>query len=889
MAQSTEERLQRTVLHGWHAGHGAKMVPFGGWDMPVQYSGGIITEHLATRREAGLFDVSHMGRFRVRGEGAPRFLNGVLTNNARALRPGEAQYTLIATPSGGAVDDAYLYQLADRDYLLVVNASNRDKDWDWLHAHGDLTDTTLEDQSDAIAMIALQGPQASEILEQVVPKDALPENKRNRIATVELDGHELVVSRTGYTGEPVCFELFAPSERAVALWERLVALGATPVGLGARDSLRLEAGMPLYGHELGEAPDGGEIPVFAISLAAFAVRAGSDEPFVGDEALAQQRAELEQIRREEINAPVSERTLRRLVRPIACFDGRRPLRAGYRVFLEEREVGVVTSGTTVPAARFFGQGIAAVPGGEHTMRPIGLALIDSDIRYRSDRPVVLRIEDGRGNAMAAELVERNLWPATPFARAYAGFREPVRREAVAPEEVRELAARLVDDSAHNDAWRRSECVNLIPSEQCVSPFVEKLCVADPAGRYNEHSRLRSLGPDAPYVRYYKGTEFSMEHEIELKAALRTFFGCARVETRVVSGQMANDTVYDALKQFRNRHRSGREPRGLGPVLVHDLTKGGHLSAQVIGALRNYIAFDPQTGRPAVEHFPVERGNPHRIDVEATRALIAERRPELIVFGRSVIVHREPVREIADFVFETFGRDDPARPFIMYDGAHVLGLLGDAFQKPLEEGADVVTGSTHKTFFGPQRGVILANIDPGSAFEGLWRHVETRAFPGHVSNHHLGTLLGLLGATYEMIAFRDEYPHAVVANAKAFAAALAGEGLTLEGDPASGYTETHQVLLRGARAKGEYLASLLEANGVITNPQAFHDDASFAAASGVRMGSQEMTRFGMGPADFEELAGLIAEIVRDGRRREEGYWREAVARFRARFTQMRYHL
>ena len=207
----------------------------------------------------------------------------------------------------------------------------------------------------------------------------------------------------------------------------------------------------------------------------------------------------------------------------------------------------------------FGQGIAAVPGGEHTMRPIGLALIDSDIRYRSDRPVVLRIEDGRGNAMAAELVERNLWPATPFARAYAGFREPVRREAVAPEEVRELAARLVDDSAHNDAWRRSECVNLIPSEQCVSPFVEKLCVADPAGRYNEHSRLRSLGPDAPYVRYYKGTEFSMEHEIELKAALRTFFGCARVETRVVSGQMANDTVYDALKQFRNRHRRGKPP------------------------------------------------------------------------------------------------------------------------------------------------------------------------------------------------------------------------------------------------------------------------------------------------------------------------------------------
>jgi aminomethyltransferase len=889
MSDPTSSDLRHTVLHAWHVNNSARMVPFGGWEMPVQYRDGIISEHLATRRGAGLFDVCHMGRFRLRGAGAARFASQVLTNNVRALRPGAAQYTFIANQTGGAVDDAYLYMLGEEDYLLVVNASNRPKDWDWIRAHGELAEVGLEDQSEALGMIALQGPNASAILEQIVPVQALPENKRNRVSVAQADGHEVVVSRTGYTGEPVCFELFTEAPQTVELWQRLVDLGATPIGLGARDSLRLEAGLPLYGHELGEDPEGREIPIFANGLAAFAVRAAGDEPFIGRDALERQREELVRIRRGEIDTPVEERILRRLIQPIAVFDGRRPLRAGYSVFLGERRVGVVTSGTTVPAARFYGQGIAAQPAGEHTMRPVGLALIDSDIRYRSDRPVALRIEDGRGNAMQAELVERNLWPSTPFARAYRGFRAPVRRESVDADEVRALAGHLAEDAARNTAWRRTECVNLIPSEQTVSPFVERLCTTDPSGRYNEHNRLRSLGPDAPYVRYYKGTEFIMDKETELKAALRTFFGCARAETRIVSGQMANDTVYDALKQFRNRHRRGQDPRGLGPVLVHDLNKGGHLSAQVAGALKNYIAIDPLTERPAVEHFPFMRDNPHRIDVEATKALIGERRPELIVFGRSVIIHREPVREVAEFVFDEFGRDDPQRPLILYDGAHVLGLLGDAFQRPLDEGADLVTGSTHKTFFGPQRGVILGNIEPGSAFEDLWRHIESRAFPGHVSNHHLGTLLGLLGATYEMIEHRDTYPRLVVENAKAFARALDDEGLALEGDGACDFTETHQVLLRGARGKGEYLASLLETNNVITNPQAYHDDASFAAASGVRMGTQEMTRYGMQAGDFRELATLIAEMARGGRRRDEGHWRDAVKRFRARFTDMRFTL
>jgi glycine/serine hydroxymethyltransferase len=274
-------------------------------------------------------------------------------------------------------------------------------------------------------------------------------------------------------------------------------------------------------------------------------------------------------------------------------------------------------------------------------------------------------------------------------------------------------------------------------------------------------------------------------------------------------------------------------------------------------------------------------------VDATKELILHARPELLVFGRSMIIHTEPVREIADFILAEFGADNPERPLIMYDAAHVLGLLGPYFQDPLAEGADIVTGSTHKTFFGPQRGVILSNIAPGSPFEPLWHLIERRTFPGHVSNHHLGTMLGLLGAAYEMIRFRGDYPRQVIANAKAFARALAEQGLAIEGDPECDFTETHQVLLRVAPGKGGEVADRLEANNVITNPQALPDDPGFAAASGVRMGTQEMTRHGMKEADFRAFAALLAGIVGDGSAKNRGALREQVKAFRAGFTDMHY--
>jgi aminomethyltransferase len=454
-------------------------------------------------------------------------------------------------------------------------------------------------------------------------------------------------------------------------------------------------------------------------------------------------------------------------------------------------------------------------------------------------------------------------------------------------EVERLAAKLAGEARANTRWRRAECINLIPSEQPVSAYVEALAISDPAARYNEHSRLPAMSSDAPDIRYYKGTTFIMEKEDELKAAMRSFFNCTRVEPRVISGQMANDTIFDALKAFKNHPLGGGQPRLIKRVLVHALISGGHLSAQPMGALKNYLAMDPETGRPAVEHFPARTDNPYRIDVDATKALILRTRPELLVFGRSMIIHTEPVREIADFIRVEFGDDNPERPLIMYDAAHVLGLLGPYFQDPLAEGADIVTGSTHKTFFGPQRGVILSNIAHGSPFEPLWRLIERRTFPGHVSNHHLGTMLALLGAAYEMIRFRNDYPKQVIANAKAFARALADQGLAVEGDPECDFTETHQVLLRVASGKGGEVADRLEANNVITNPQALPDDPGFAAASGVRMGTQEMTRHGMKETDFRAFAALLAAIVDDGSVKNRDALREQVKAFRARFTDMHY--
>jgi glycine/serine hydroxymethyltransferase len=276
---------------------------------------------------------------------------------------------------------------------------------------------------------------------------------------------------------------------------------------------------------------------------------------------------------------------------------------------------------------------------------------------------------------------------------------------------------------------------------------------------------------------------------------------------------------------------------------------------------------------------VAEENPYRADLKKLGELLEHHRPELIIFGKSMFLYPEPVEFVAR---RTEGW--PERPVIMYDMAHVLGLYG-AFQEPLGEGADVITGSTHKTFFGPQRGIIAGNFPKDSRLRNFWLDVKSRAFPGSTSNHHLGTLLALLLATYEMNAFKTEYQTQVRANAKAFAKALKASGVPVEGDESDGFTETHQVLIRVRRfGPGQEVARRLEDNNIIANYQALPDDETFLDSSGIRMGVQEMTRFGMIEKDFGVLAGYVAEvIVRNKSVKDE------VRRLRRDFLEMKFCL
>jgi glycine/serine hydroxymethyltransferase len=403
----------------------------------------------------------------------------------------------------------------------------------------------------------------------------------------------------------------------------------------------------------------------------------------------------------------------------------------------------------------------------------------------------------------------------------------------------------------NNRWRQAECVNLIPSETTPSLLV-KLCeISDPAGRYAEHRTMK--GED---VYFYQGTDFIRDVEIEAQKELGQFFGCTDVELRTISGQMANEVVFKGMVRFLNRARPKGQPmRKMRLVMNNDLTKGGHLSSQPMGALFNFVEEDPETGKENVLNFPVADENPYRTDLKKLEGLLERCRPELIIFGKSMFLYPEPVETVARIV-----EGWPERPVIMYDMAHVLGLYG-AFQEPFGEGADVITGSTHKTFFGPQRGIIAGNFPKDSRLRNFWLDVKSRAFPGSTSNHHLGTLLALLMASYEMNAFKAEYQKQVRANAKAFARALKTHGVPVEGEEKDGFTETHQVLIRVRRfGAGQEVARRLENSNIIANYQALPDDETFLDSSGIRLGVQEMTRFGMKEEDFDVLAGYIAEVV-----------------------------
>lgn len=352
----------RTPLYDWHVRHGGRMVEFGGWDMPVQYSG-IVEEHRAVRTAAGLFDISHMARLSFGGTDALALIQRVWSNNAATMKDGQVRYGLICNENGGVRDDVLVYRWP-YGWAMVVNASNREKIVDWLTQHKAGLAVDITDQTTTTCMVAVQGPEAIALCRGLT--EAEPESLAYYYATpTRYRGRGCVVSRTGYTGEDG-IEIMASAAQAVELWEELIQRGAKPCGLGARDTLRLEAAMPLYGHELSE-----EIDPFQAGLN-WAVKLDKGD-FIGREALLRRRDDASLPRRVGLE-----------------LEGRRAAREGSTVLRAGRTVGRVSSGTVTPTLN----------------KAIAMAYVDSTCAAVGTSCVV----DVRGKPEAARVV------ALPFYR-----------------------------------------------------------------------------------------------------------------------------------------------------------------------------------------------------------------------------------------------------------------------------------------------------------------------------------------------------------------------------------------------------------------------------------------------------------------------------------------
>jgi len=376
--------LKRTPLYDAHVAAGATMVDFGGWEMPIQYPAGIITEHLTDRRNCGIFDVSHMGRLIVEGPERLAFLQKVLSSNVAALVPGRAQYCIIPNENGGAVDDAYVYMYEADRYMLVVNASNTDKDLAHFAKYLPDYDCTVTNVTDTYSSIAVQGPDSERILKVLTGGAEITGPKKNDLNEVTMEGRTVRTSRTGYTGDPIGWELFIDAKEVNWLWNRLVELGAAPTALGARDTLRLEACLPLYGHEMGEDHGGTDMPIFAVSLAKFAVSFAEEKgDFVARDILLDQK----------------ENGTAKKVLPIALVD-RGVVRAGMDVYRNGEHIGWVTSGTMVPYYNFDENGNILDTTGK---RSIGFAYVDSSV----SRDDIIEV-DVRGKKLKAKVVAKHM-------------------------------------------------------------------------------------------------------------------------------------------------------------------------------------------------------------------------------------------------------------------------------------------------------------------------------------------------------------------------------------------------------------------------------------------------------------------------------------------------
>lgn len=350
----------KTPLYDAHVKAGGKIVPFAGYLLPVQYETGVIKEHMAVRTQAGLFDVSHMGEVLCEGKDALANLQMLLTNNFDNMVDGQARYSPMCNEKGGTVDDLIVYKKADEKYLIVVNAANKDKDYEWMLTH-QFGEVTFKDVSDQYAQLALQGPKALDILKKLTAEENIPEKNYYAVFDAEVAGIPCIVSRTGYTGEDGV-ELYLESSKAEKMWDVLLENGKEegliPCGLGARDTLRMEAAMPLYGHEMDD-----ETTPLETGLK-FAVKMKKEE-FIGKKALEEQG----EPKRTRVGLKVT---------------GRGIIREHQDVYLNGEQIGCTTSGTHCPYLGY----------------PIAMALVESG---SVELGTVVQVEV-RGRQVEAEVV-----------------------------------------------------------------------------------------------------------------------------------------------------------------------------------------------------------------------------------------------------------------------------------------------------------------------------------------------------------------------------------------------------------------------------------------------------------------------------------------------------
>jgi aminomethyltransferase len=362
MSQALSGTLKKTPLNARHRSLGARMVEFGGWDMPVEYSG-IVDEHNAVRTRAGLFDVSHMGEIEIAGRDALTAIQHITTNDASKLAIGQAQYSALPTPDGTFVDDVLTYRLADEHYMMVVNASNIMKDFNWITAHiAGIGDAVAVNTSSRYALIAIQGPVGREVLQSLTAVD-LGGLKYYWFTTGEVAGVRATVSRTGYTGEDG-FEVFVPPASAERVWDAILHAGrgarVVPAGLGARDTLRLEAAMRLYGNDIDETTTVLEADLgWTIGW--------KKAEFIGADTLRRQKQE--GVTRKLVGFEVVDRAI---------------ARQGHDVYVDGQKVGAVTSGTQTPHLK-KAIGMAYVPAGHATSG----AALEIDVRGRRVRAQVV--------------------------------------------------------------------------------------------------------------------------------------------------------------------------------------------------------------------------------------------------------------------------------------------------------------------------------------------------------------------------------------------------------------------------------------------------------------------------------------------------------------------